>query len=283
MISKNYKVKSDIALNLIHFTPNAQESDPVLLFIHPTGFTSSMYGAVAAHLRNMNIFALDLRCHGTSERGNVKDWAFLANDLVSIFNFLKTKTKHEQFYGIGISSGSSALLLHASKHSEDFKALYLCEPIVFPPDTDLSTREFLANSAKNRRDTFESKLFVYERFSTRGALSALNKSCLALYSKYGFKNKGDEVTLACKKEDEQDIYLSGSENNVWQILHLIELRTQIVYGEISDTMNFNQATAIAAQMPNSGVECLSTVGHFTLFENPIQGAKSITSFIRQVE
>jgi pimeloyl-ACP methyl ester carboxylesterase len=281
VITKQYRVKSDLLLNLIHFTPEANDTDPVLLCIHPTGFTSSMFACVAAHLRDMNIFGLDLRSHGDSERGDVTNWAFLAQDLKPVFSFMKEKTKHNKFFGIGISSGSSALLLHASKYSQDFKGLYICEPIVFPPKADLSTRELLANSARYRKDTFETKENVYERFSSKGTLSALDKSCLASYAKYGFHEKDGKVTLSCKKEDEEAIYLSGSENYVWDALASIRVRTQIVFGTKSDTMNLQKATEISHQIANSKVESLANVGHFTLFENPTIGAKSISSFIRE--
>ena len=126
MIIKNYCVKSDLELNLIHFTPEANIDAPIIIFIHPTGFVSNMYATVAAHLRGMNIFGLDLRSHGASEKGNVSDWAFLGNDLFSVFESLKEKTGQKKFYGVGISSGSSALALHASKHSADYHGLYLC-------------------------------------------------------------------------------------------------------------------------------------------------------------
>jgi pimeloyl-ACP methyl ester carboxylesterase len=280
VISNSFKVKSDINLNITHFTPQADQSQPVIIFIHPTGFVSNMFATVVAHLRGFNCFGLDLRSHGASDRGNVTDWAFLGNDLVSVFNALKKRTGHEKFYGVGISSGSSTLALHASKHSEDFHALYLCEPIVFPPDADLATREFLANSAKNRRDTFESKEIVFERFSSRGALASLDQSSLALYAEYGFKEISEGVTLCCNKEDEEAIYLSGSENNVYEILSEIKVKTHIIYGEISNTISNDFAKEIAGRIQDSSVEELAGVGHFTLFENPTLGAESITRFIR---
>jgi pimeloyl-ACP methyl ester carboxylesterase len=281
VIVKNYEIKSDLTLNLSHLTPDSNNKAPILLFIHPTGFTGNMFSSVGAHLRNMNIFTLDLRSHGASQRGDVSNWHFLAKDLTSVFDFLKNLTGQNKFYGIGISSGSSALALHASMHSDDFHGLYLCEPIVFPPNADLSMRDILSNSAKNRRANFDSREMVYERFSSRGALSNLNKSSIALYAKYGFKTDNEEVTLRCNKEDEEAIYISGTSNSLWDSLKSIKIRSNIVYGELSNTMDPKKAEEIAGQIPNSTTECLKGVGHFTLFENPTFGAESISSFIAQ--
>lgn len=281
MISKSIKIEADIELNLSHFTPQAKSNSPVLIFVHPTGFVSNMFATVVAHLRGFNCFALDLRSHGASGKGDVTNWTYLANDLKTVFRELKSITGHKKFYGIGISSGSSALALHASKFSEDFRALYLCEPIVFPPDANLSTREFLANSARNRRDIFDSKEMVFERFSSKGALSNLNKSALALYAEYGFSEIEQGVTLNCSKKDEEAIYLSGDKNNVYSSLKDIKVQTNIVYGEISNTISKEFANEIASQIPHATVEELPQVGHFTLFENPTLGAHSITRFIRE--
>ena len=92
MITKNYEIKSDLTLNLSHLTPDSNNKAPILLFIHPTGFTGNMFSSVGAHLRNMNIFTLDLRSHGASQRGDVSNWHFLAKDLTSVFDFLKNLT-----------------------------------------------------------------------------------------------------------------------------------------------------------------------------------------------
>lgn len=281
MISKAFKIKSDINLNIVNFTPDADKDAPVILFVHPTGFVCNMYAPLVAHLRGFNAFGLDMRSHGASDRGEVSDWSYLGTDLTSVFDELKLRTGHKKFYGVGISSGSSALALHASKNSEDLIALYLCEPIVFPPNADLSTREFLANSAKKRRDIFDSKESVYERFSTKGAFSTLDKSTLAFYAEYGFKEVEDKVTLCCNKQDEEAIYLSGSENNVYEILSSISVPTNIVYGSISNTITPQFAEELASKIEHSKTEELLGVGHFTLFENPSLGAKSITRYIRE--
>ena len=86
--------------------------------------------------------------------------------------------------------------------------------------------------------------------------------------------------MCCNKEDEEAIYLSGSENNVYEILSEIKVKTHIIYGEISNTISNDFAKEIAGRIQDSSVEELAGVGHFTLFENPTLGAESITRFIR---
>jgi len=272
-------INSDGTIRVHHLTPNADPSDRVAIFCHPTGFCGLAFASVAAHLHGLNIFAIDMRSHGYSTRQDVTSWSGFARDIQAAFEYISSSTKTHKFIGIGISSGSSAHILNAQKFPDLYSGLYLCEPILFPPGADLKDRDFLADSAKKRRDFFISRDEAFNKYKDKGALSALNPSALALYCTHGFKSIDDGVTLSCSKEDERAIYLSGGANGVYEALSEISVPTKIVYGASSTTIDLQRAELIASNMKNASVEELKNAGHFTLFEQPYTGALSITRFV----
>lgn len=283
MITPHFDVHSDVRIRVHHFTPMACKTDPVVVMCHPTGFCGLVFASVVAHLRGLNIYAIDVRSHGYSDRGNVNEWDLFGQDLVSAFSKIKDRSDHNKFVGIGISSGSSAHILNSAMNHELYSGLYLCEPIMFTPDSDLANRGLLAESARNRRERFESADDAYFKYLSRGALSKLSPSALALYCVHGFKDTTRGIQLRCSKVDEEAIYLSGGANGVYDSLSKIKVPTRFVYGEHSKTVNSEQAEIYSSQIQGSTTEMLAGTGHFTLFENPYLGAKSITTFIDSLE
>lgn len=279
MIIPRLRVQSDSSIVIYHFTPKASAESPVLVMCHPTGFSAGLYSSVVSHLRNMNVYGIDFRSHGLSGRAPTDDWSGFQRDVNAAFTEIKHHSGATQFVGVGISSGSSSHILNAQEHPDLYIGLILCEPIMFPPGADLSHREMLATSARKRRSDFTSRNDVYKHFKDRGGLSHLSPSALALYSLYCFEEQGDHVTLRCKKEDEEAIYLSGAANGVFEALDSICVPTVIVYGETSDTVNCTFAELISSHIPGSRVEELHGTGHFTLFEDPLAGAALITRFM----
>jgi len=272
-------VDSDGKIRVHHLTPNADSGDRVAVFCHPTGFCGLTFASLSCHLRGLNIFAIDMRSHGYSDRGDVTNWSGFAKDIQAAFEYISDFTQAQKFIGVGISSGSSAHILNAKRFPDLYRGLYLCEPILFPPGVDLKDRDKLADSAEKRRDFFSSRDEAFNKYKSKGALSALSPSSLALYCTHGFRDYEDGVTLSCSKEDERSIYLSGGANGVFEALSEIHVPSKIVYGSKSTTINFERAELIASQMKNASTEELPNAGHFTLFEQPYIGAKSISRFV----
>lgn len=280
MILPRFFVESDIKISVTHLTPSASKADPVVVLCHPTGFCANIYSSITAHLRNINAFAIDMRSHGFSERGDVTEWTGFAKDLEQACKRILEITGVKKIIGVGISSGASAHILNAASNKDLYAGIYLSEPILFPPGMDLSSRAALADSAKNRRDTFSSRDEAYNRYSERGPLSKLSKSALALYCTHGFKDAEEGVTLCCKKEDEEQIYKSGSANNVFDALKEVDCPSVIAHGELSTTVDRNHAELIGRELKSLEVKTLDNVGHFTLLEDSVMGAAEITEFIK---
>ncbi len=271
--------KSDGNIRVHHLTPLATKDSPVLVFCHPTGFCGLTFASVSCHLRGLNVFAIDIRSHGYSDRSDVTNWSRFANDIQSASQEIISYCKTKQIIGVGISSGSSAHILNAANYQDLYLGLYLCEPILVPPGTELKDRQMLADSAEYRRDTFSSRDEAFNKFSSRGPLSMLHPSALALYCTHGFKDCEDGVTLRCLKDDEKNIYLSGGGNKVFEALSSIQAPTNIVYGQFSKTVDAKRAELIANNISDARVEELAGAGHFTLLEQPYTGANSISIFV----
>lgn len=285
MTFPSFDVASDVRIRVHHFTPDVDENAPVVVMSHPTGMCALMYEPFVRHTSGVNIFAMDTRCHGESARGDVTDWDGFRRDTHAVISTVLERTKHNKVIGVGISSGSSAHLLNAATSREMYSGLFLCEPIAFPPDADLSTRDDLISSTERRRNTLDSFDDALRRFSAGGPLSHLDSECLELYCRHGFKSKGDreEITLCCTPQDEAAIYRSGPDNGVFEILPQVEAPTLIIYGAKSETFTDEYARSLAGKIPRAHYKALADAGHFTLFENPRQGADFFMDFMRSLE
>ncbi|HMS24321.1 MAG TPA: alpha/beta fold hydrolase [Acidimicrobiia bacterium] len=284
MTFPSFDVDGDVRIRVHHFTPDADKNAPVVVMCHPTGMCALMYEPFVRHTSGVNFFAMDTRCHGESARGDVTDWAGFEHDTSAVIAAVLERTKHSKVVGLGISSGASAHLLNAATSRDMYRGLFLCEPIAFSADTDLSTRAALISSAERRRSTFESFDDALKRFSAGGPLSHLDSDCLELYCRHGFKPKGEheEITLCCAPEDEAAIYRSGPVNGVFTILSHVEAPTLVIYGAKSTTFNEESARNLARKIPRAHYKELENAGHFTLFENPRLGADYFMDFMQSL-
>lgn len=242
-----------------------------------------MYACVAPHLSGFNIFGIDLRSHGLSERGDVSKWEGFSRDVSAACEKILDFTNSEKLIGVGISSGASAHILNASNNEAFYEALVLFEPILFSPQDELAGREKLAESARNRRSTFSNRQEVFERFTNRGPFKNFSPSALALYAQYGFKESEDGVELACNKKDEETIYLSGSKNGVYDAMRALKIPSLIVTGEHSKHVSQQTLTEVSQQMRDANTTIMENVEHFTLFENPVLGAQIIDEYLKSTQ
>jgi pimeloyl-ACP methyl ester carboxylesterase len=238
-----------------------------------------MFASLVPHLDNVNIFGIDTRCHGYSDRGDVTSWDGFGNDLAAAATYIESVTSSDVRIGVGISSGASAHILHSVAERDFYRGLYLCEPIMFAPEENVENRAKLLEGVRKRRDVFDSRDVAFARFLDHGPLSRIDANALALYCTHGFADISDGVTLRCKKEDEEAIYESGIANHVYEKLGDIAVPTRIVYGETSTTMSRAKAIRISQAIATSETYEMAKVGHFTLLEDVAAGSADLGAFI----
>ncbi|MGH9128780.1 MAG: alpha/beta fold hydrolase [Acidimicrobiales bacterium] len=181
-------------------------------------------------------------------------------------------------HGFGHSCGAAALLLAEIARPGTFAAIYTFEPVVFrpPPAGVLEVASPLADMTRRRREVFESAAEAYANFASKGPFSAFDPAVLAAYVDCGFEHvAGGGVRLACRREHEAFIYEAGLAHDAWDHLGEIACPVTVAYGQRSDFMGEDDATALASRIPHGRVVEVGGVGHFGPMERPGEVATSV--------
>ena len=153
---------------------------PPLLVAHATGFLGTVYGPLAAGLRDrFRVVALDFRGHGWSSRPDNGDfgWDRLTLDLLAVAERLGDAP----ITGFGHSLGGGTLLLAEHERPGTFGSLVLFEPIVFPDEFDFVGPNPMSAPARGRRPTFPSRAEALARYASRPPLNEMRPDVLEIY------------------------------------------------------------------------------------------------------
>lgn len=248
------------------------------LFVHANGFCAAVFAPLATELHPWRRVALDARAHGASSAPSTDmAWEGHRDDVLATVDSYSLDGP----IGVGHSMGGAALLLAEQAHPGTFAALWLFEPIVFPPmpgpvgkSGDSSP---LTQGALKRRDTFDSAEAAYDNFGSKPPLDELCDECLAAYIRHGFTPTGDRdaVTLRCRPADEAAGYRMGIRHSAWD--HLDEVSCPVVVARGADTQAGPALTAptIAERLPRGTLEEHPKLGHFGPLADPAGVARCI--------
>ena len=257
---------------------------PPVIFMHATGFHGAVWGAVAGHLRaEYRCLAIDERGHGRSglpPNGSL-DWSGFANDALAAVDSLDTQLP----YGVGHSSGATALLMAEQARPGTFGALYCFEPIIVLAETALGRdrRNWLAEVARQRRDTFGSRQEAYERYLSKPPLSSVDPGILRAYVKHGFEDLDDgRVRLRCRPGIEALAYEMASANDCFSRLATVECPVALVSGTASEAWRPTAMEAVATRLGAARTAQLPGLGHLGPMEDPTAVARSIATFFDDV-
>ena len=250
---------------------------PPLLFVHATGFHGRVWEPLAAHLPQFSKWSPDMRAHGDSTPpiNRPLEWEGVADDVLAVVNALGV----EQLYAVGHSKGGAALLLAEQRRPGTFRALYLYEPVVMPPEYALGYNpdNHLSNGARRRRDTFSSVEAAVENYASKLPFAALHPDALHAYVEHGFAPTDDGlITLKCRPENEADVYAHGSAHQAFLELRSVRCPVTIALG-IEETVPAVFGRALAENLPDAVVESIPSLGHFGPLEDPAFVARSIAT------
>ncbi len=246
------------------------------LLAHCTGMCAAVWSPMLNALGTegpVSAVSVDHRGHGRSNASTTSmGWEVHAADLLAtIDDYHMAKP-----IGIGHSMGGAALLLAEQARPGTFAALWLYEPIVFPPTTR-SGGNSLAEGARRRRETFASESAAFEVFSSKPPLNELSSAALRAYVRYGFEELPDgSITLRCKRNVEAQTYAMGTSHGAWARLGEIGCPVVIAYGEEAHPGPAAVAPLIAEQIPNGRSNKIDGLGHFGPMEDPELIAAEIT-------
>lgn len=256
---------------------------PVLL-AHAAGFHGRSWAPVAARLvADFRCVAFDARGHGESTKspGSDFDWSGFAIDALAVVEGLKLHRP----YGVGHSSGATSLLLAEQAQPGTFTGLYCYEPIIVPSDIPLGrdADNWLANSARRRREVFPSRTEALQYLSTRPALSTLAVDAIEAYVQYGFEDVlGGGVRLRCRACDEALVYEMASANDCFGRLAEVRCPVTIASGQKSTAMGPPAIEPLLARLPSASCHAVPNVGHLGPLEDPEMIARSILRSVRRL-
>ena len=160
---KNYKIAFRTWFN------QNNDSNPILLFAHASGFHSMIWNEIIKNLTNYNCIAIDFSGHGESDNPESEyKWDQFSDELSSLIKLLDLNN----IVGIGHSLGGYAVT-HTTKNLLDrFQSLILFDPSIFTKDKYKIKENSLNKTNKphpiiKRKNNWLSHDEMYKRFSER--------------------------------------------------------------------------------------------------------------------
>ena len=246
---------------------------PVLLS-HATGFHAHCWEPVAHSLNSQHhVVGLDHRGYGDAETVDpaTMTWDQYGLDALAAARHLYAQ-HNEPIVGIGHSMGGASLLMAAHGEPHLFKALFVFEPIVFPPpDPDAGERPEspLPAGARKRRSRFPTFEAAIENFAAKPPMAAFNAVAREAYVRHGFKPTTDgDIELKCLPEHEARTYETGGSSGAWDSLPSITTPVWVLSGAIAPFQPSTFAITVAEKIPASTYVRWDEVGHFGPLEKP---------------
>ena len=257
---------------------------PVLLS-HATGFHAHCWEPVAHSLNSQHhVVGLDHRGYGDAETVDpaTMTWDQYGLDALAAARHLYAQ-HNEPIVGIGHSMGGASLLMAAHGEPHLFKALFVFEPIVFPPpDPDAGERPEspLPAGARKRRSRFPTFEAAIENFAAKPPMAAFNAVAREAYVRHGFKPTADgDIELKCLPEHEARTYETGGSSGAWNSLPAITTPVWVLSGAIAPFQPSTFAITVAEKIPASTYVRWDEVGHFGPLEKPELISQYVTTVI----
>lgn len=253
-------------------------SGPTLLIVHATGFCGWAYHRLATELVDRaHVLAPDLRGHGDSRTPPHADlsWWRMADDVLAVVD---TVAGGGPVLAVGHSMGGCAVLLAELVRPGSIAAAWLFEPIVMTEPPPPGTPNHMADAARRRREFFESREAVYERYRRRPPFSLCDPDALRDYVDHAFADTPDgRVVLKCRGETEARVF-EGARVGVEFADRLGEIDIPVTVVASGDGENPALiAPAVAAALPRGRLVRMDDLTHFGPFQDPARVAAAIAA------
>lgn len=263
---------------VVHDLGGSGDGTPILLS-HATGFCAHVWEPVAAVLgARHRCFALDYRGYGDSEKiaPETLAWTGFAADAVAAARHVRGVTGADRVVGLGHSMGGAALVSAAISEPDLFRALFVYEPIIFPPARETGGRHgghILADGARRRRRTFESVEAALANYAAKPPMSLFHPGAREGYVRHGFRVLPDGTAeLKCDPELEARTYETSAQDPKWEDLGTVRPPVWVMAGVREEMQPSAIAELVAEQMRAGGANATfvrwDELGHFGPLENP---------------
>ncbi|MCE2855702.1 MAG: alpha/beta hydrolase [Ilumatobacteraceae bacterium] len=278
---------TSIALHELSPATSSNSSSPVL-FSHATGFHAHCWQPIADVLRaELHCMAFDHRGFGDSQKVDpaTLKWADYGDDALAAARATTERHAGAGLIGVGHSMGGATLLMAALAEPSLFRALFIFEPIVFPPMPSTMSGDtpsnFLADGARKRRSSFDSFDAALTNFASKPPMNSFHPVARESYVRHGFAGQPDgTVTLKCAPEHEARTYETGGAAPEWHELPGITVPTWVLCGRPEPLQPSRFAANVSEQLGNSTYVQWDEMGHFGPFTHPEELAGFIGRTVR---
>jgi pimeloyl-ACP methyl ester carboxylesterase len=257
---------------------------PPLLSCHAAGFCGLAYTQLAARLGpRFHVWAMDFRGHGdaTVPDGDRFDWRGMADDFLAVVDAIGAHGPDPGPLTVfGHSMGGGAMLLAEARRPGTVAGAFLFEPIVLVDSAMLpgegDNPNPLAEGARRRRATFDSRAEALLRYASRPPLDTLQAGSLAAYVVNGFADQPDgTVTLKCRPEHEAATFDAPGKPTLDDV-RVVQTPTTIAIGSTAGGWSPAMfGAAVAEVLPHGRLEVHPTLGHFGPLEDPATVATAV--------
>ena len=255
-----------------------------VLAAHATGFHGRIWSPVADLLHSAHVVAPDFRGHGDSTvpDGYPFEWERFADDVLATLAALGWDS-NERPVGVGHSMGGAALLMAELRRPGTFAALWVFEPIVFPPEA----RSFmgghenpLSAGARRRRARFDSLDDAILTYGSKPPMGVFTAAALQSYVHGGFEVDADgAATIKCRPENEARVYETASTCTAFERLGAIGCPTTILRGAMEEFGPSSVAPLAADLIPHGRLEPHDDLNHFGPMVDPAAMSASIKALL----
>ena len=252
-----------------------------LLLSHATGFHAHCWEPLAAALvDDYHVVGLDHRGYGDADAVDPTQltWRSYGDDALTAAREMYAAAQ-QPIVGVGHSMGGASLLMAAHREPHLFRALFVFEPIVFPPPEPNSgprPESPLPAGARKRRAVFPSFDAALENFAAKPPLASFHPVAREAYVRHGFKATDDgQVALKCSPEHEARTYETGGTSGAWDDLPEITTPTWVLSGAPAPFQPSSFAHRVAERLPHSTYVQFDEMGHFGPLEHPIAIAEMV--------
>jgi pimeloyl-ACP methyl ester carboxylesterase len=255
------------------------EGHPALL-AHATGLHGLVWTPLAARLADrFHCVSFDARGHGDSGLPSEAelDWYGFARDVLAVVDGLGL----ERPYGVGHSSGATALLLAEEARPGTFEALYCFEPVIVPvhPPLGRDRGNWLASAARRRREVFPSRADALGNYASKPPFASVEPDALRAYVDHGFEDLDEGgVRLKCRAETEAVTNEMASAHDCFGRLSRVRCPVALAGGSETDAVGPSTLEAQARPLPLAHTEVLPGLTHLGPLEDPEAVALSIRRF-----
>lgn len=271
-------------VNICVFESGTRGAQQVLL-VHATGFHARCWDAVINYLpAQWQVFALDLRGHGRSDKMPPYTWDRFERDLAAVAKHFDLRDT----IGVGHSLGGHCVAHLCAVEPDYFKRLVLVDPVIFAQEmygADMNQATPLEDHpVSRRRSYFESWEAMYSRFEGRYPYSVWEPRVLRDYCELGVSPCLDRpgVELACPPAVEASIYAGSYGADIYPLLEKIVQPVTLLRAKPRDpdstVMDFSTSPTwpgLAGVMQNATDIYLPELTHFM----PMQVPQQIAAYI----